>query len=44
MLTSSQSILLLDEPMFGLDQRNTDALLMILRKLQEEGKNCHDYT
>lgn len=38
MLTSSQSILLLDEPMFGLDQRNTDALLMILRKLQEEGK------
>ncbi|SDW64559.1 energy-coupling factor transport system ATP-binding protein [Marinococcus luteus] len=38
MVTNNQSILILDEPTFGLDKRNTDALFEVLEQCRRRGK------
>lgn len=38
MVTNNQSILILDEPTFGLDKRNTDALFEVLEQCGRHGK------
>jgi energy-coupling factor transport system ATP-binding protein len=38
MVTNNQSILILDEPTFGLDKRNADALFEVLEQCRQRGK------
>ncbi|WP_022794031.1 ABC transporter ATP-binding protein [Marinococcus halotolerans] len=38
MVTNNQSILILDEPTFGLDKRNADALFEVLEQCRRRGK------
>ncbi len=38
MLTNNQQLIILDEPTFGQDQVNTEALMQLLKELNEAGK------